>query len=237
MHLDVDQIERVIHGELRGSTGERAQSHLAECAQCQAAVERARDDEREIMTLLGELEPARPVRLAAVLGAAAATRSPHWLARAATLAAVVVLGGAAAYALPSSPLRRWFETRRAPALPAPGPSRMPQAQEPQVTGVSVTPDPSMIIVFRERQRRGDVLVRLIEGPEIAVRASANGSRFSVAPGRLTIANNGLATYEVDVPASVPRVEIVVAGSRLWLKEGPRTIPETGSRGVHLSLSP
>ncbi len=226
MHLEREQVQRVLHGEL-GRSAMEVERHLGECGSCRDALAAARAEEREIHGLLGALDhEVRVVQLSEVRRHAG--RRGEWLSWrwAAGLIAAVGLAGVA-YAIPASPLRGWVErlrhrptrTERVATPPALTPA--PVTTEERST-VSVMPGASLVIVFA-RQQPGMVLhVALGDAHEVSVSGPVGAATFSVAPGRVLVDNSGDGgEYRVLVPRSAPHVEVVAGGRRVWEKDGER----------------
>ncbi len=105
MHLDPEQLERTLHGELRPDDGS-VREHLAECQECRLRVSEAEQDEAWIMEQLRRLDhrrPSPPIRSSSGAPRRAGWSRPQRLA--AGLALTVAAAGAA-YAVPGSPLPR-----------------------------------------------------------------------------------------------------------------------------------
>ena len=263
MHLDERQVQRVLHGELAGAEDEAARAHLATCASCKEQVAAAEREENEIHALLGTLdhEPprihARAFTTAHAAHVAHAARSSRaaWRRRAAGL--LVALGAAGtAYALPGSPLPAWVDavverlgsladsSARRPATsapaatePAPGPR---QATTESRSGIAVDPGSSLLILFARAQGEGHVEIVLSDGSAVEVLAPPAAASFTSDVNLLRIDNAGTAArFRIEVPRAAPRVEIRVAGKRIFLKEGPRITAEpAATRGSYvLPLAP
>jgi len=223
MHLETEEIQRALHGELAASSS-RASAHLADCDACRSSVEQARAEEARIFSLLSAIDqPSSMVDIEAVRRLARRPVTSWSRVRwAASIVAAVGFAGIA-FALPASPLRQWIDRLRAPARlePAPRPAELPRSDE-NIGGVSIAPgsDGSTLVIFTASQERGEARVVLADVDDISVRSQSGAARFAVAPGRLTIDNGGVsADYEIIIPRAAPRVEIRIAGERVWLKDG------------------
>ncbi len=258
-HLDEEQVQRVLHGELAGTEDEGSRAHLASCATCRERVAAAEREENEIHALLGSLDHEPPPIHARAFTAAAAhaARSSRaaWRRRAAGL--LVALGAAgAAYALPGSPVPGWVDSvverlgsladssARRPAAPAPAatePGLGPQeATTESRSGIAVDPGSSLLILFTRAQDEGQVEVVLSDGVLVQVLAPAAAASFTSDVNLLRIENAGTAAqFRIEIPRAAPRVEIRVAGKRIFLKEGPRITAEpAAARGSYvLPLAP
>ncbi len=227
MHLDAEDIQRVLHGELPSVAA--TPTHLAACEQCQAAVAVARAEEQEVFALLGTLDRSSQAPVADIRRVRRA--NPKWpgaspLRWAAGFVLAVGIAGVA-YALPSSPLRRWIDEFRSQSVPAITPPATRQGVEAtDVAGVSISPGSSSFVLFTANQSTGELRISLADVQDIEVRAPSGAASFAVGAGRITIENaKASSSYEIRIPRGAPRVEIQVAGVRVWLKEGDRIVSE------------
>ncbi len=233
MHLDDERVQRLIDGEMSPAAATTAREHLARCADCRGRVDAAKREQDEVQALLRTVDdpPPRVDAEAIAATAEARARSAGLLRWAAGVVLALCVGGAA-YAVPGSPLPAlvqavvvWIGGGEAPAPPAPAPI---ETAEPRVAGISVAPGDALAILFTSRQADGRVRVSLADGPEVVVRAPLGAATFSSDADRLVIDNAGpSATFEIEIPRAAPRVEIQVAGERIFLKDGERV---TGAAG-------
>ncbi|MCI0372756.1 MAG: hypothetical protein L0214_15595, partial [candidate division NC10 bacterium] len=80
----------------------------------------------------------------------------------------------------------------------------------------------LVVRFDSAQATGEVLVSLTDAGEVTVRAPAGAVTFTSDSELLSIHNpEASASYALEIPRSAPRVEIQVAGARIFLKEGDR----------------
>lgn len=228
MHLDDERLERLRHGELRAEAERAARDHLVGCSTCRTLVEESEREELEIHACLRVVDHPLPPRAWSDVAARARTGGNSWARRAAVL--LLTLGGAGvAYAAPGSPLPGWLRSvvklvaeRRTPA-PAPAPAPIPQ-----LAGIGVDPGRSLLISFRSRQPSGRVRVTLGPGARVELRAPAGSARFGSGPDQLVVENAGsTADFELWIPDDAPRIEVRVAGERVFLKEGPRITLDGG----------
>jgi hypothetical protein len=134
-----------------------------------------------------------------------------------------MLGGGlfrAAYAIPGSPLPRWFrELRSRFSKPSPT-AAAPPAASPAPSGITVPLEPRITIRFELPQPSGEVRVRIVEEASVSVRAVNGAATFATGPGTLTIGNRGsVADYEIDLPRVAPWIAITVGTRTLLLKRG------------------
>ena len=228
MHLDEDQVQRLIHDELASPRAAEAQQHLAACDVCRERIAIARREEAEVFALLGAVDgPVPSVDVAAIERRAGTlgTRGLSWAA-----GIVVALGIAGvAYAAPGSPLQRWMSTL-ADWLRADSQQTQTSAARPlpssALAGVAVAPGQRLVIAFTSTQTAGDVRVRLTDSAYVVVQAPSRSVIFTSDSDRLIVDNRaGLGTFEIHIPRSAPRVEIVVGDTRRFLKEGGRVVAD------------
>jgi len=255
MHLDEEQVERVLHGELPGAAAEAARAHLAACALCRASVAAAEREEEEVHRLLGALdhEPpaaARPrlARDAMTRAARGVRRGAGWRRRAAGL--LVALGAAGvAYAFPGSPVPGWVDAvvarlgslgdraGEAPAPPvAPGTTpRSPTDAPESMGGIAVAPGGSLLILFTRAEESGEVEVLLTDADLVRAEAPGIAASFTADEAVLRIESAGTgARFRIEIPRTAPRVEIRVGARRIFLKEGERiTAAPAAARGSYL----
>jgi len=225
MHLDEEQLQRLLHGELTAAGSHELRSHLAECSECRERYIRAERDETEIFALLRQVDHPLPAVDAA--GLMARTRkiglvSGRWAA-----GILLFLGAAgAAYAVPGSPVGEWARSAAAwmtsehRVTPAPRQAEVPPAR---TAGIAATPGKSYVIAFQSLDAAGQARVSLIDGPEVTVRAPGGAARYTSAADRLLIDNQSGSVFDIEIPRSVPRVEILVVDKRVFLKEGERVV--------------
>jgi len=225
MHVDDERLERLLDGELAPADEATTRAHLAGCDECTRRFRTIEREAERTAALLHELDrPAPEVDFGAIARRAAAhgPRIPRW---AAGVALVLGVTGVA-YALPGSPLPHWVGALSEWAsgrLHPHGPVTTDIANpDRSVAGIAVPPGQALLILFRESNAGGEMLVDLTSGTEVEVRAPRGAATFTSGEDRLVVEDRGLrATYEIDIPITAPRVEIRVGDARVFLKEGPR----------------
>lgn len=247
MHLDEEQVQRLLHGELLSGAEASAREHLAGCVDCRRRVTEAEQEEDEVYALLGTVDDPPPHVSAGAIAARARAPDFTWVRRvAAVLLAVGV--ATAAYAVPGSPLPRWVGAfvgwvggRQASPPSARGPM---QAPEPRVAGIAVSPGQRLVILFTSPQAEGRARVSLTDGTEVVVRAPPGAAAFTSGVDQLVIDDQATSpTFEIQIPRAAPWIEIRVGGDRIFLKEGPRVTARasgdsTGAAGFYsLPLAP
>ncbi|HSE45139.1 MAG TPA: hypothetical protein VLA89_07400, partial [Gemmatimonadales bacterium] len=232
-HLDVEQVERLLDGEMPTTADRLARVHVAECAECRERVALAKREAAEIRSLLTRVDHEPPKVDARRVAAQARVRGGGWQRWAAGI--LLVIGSAGIlYAAPGSPLRSWL----AAAARWIGHAEVKAASEESssaptsrsVAGIAVIPGESLVILFTESQPEGRARITLSPGTEVVVRVPAGSATFTSQASRLVIGNEGAAsTYDIEIPLKAPRVEVLVKGERIFLKEGQDiTIADTGA---------
>lgn len=239
MHLDQEQIQRSLHGELGLPERERIARHLAECGPCRDLLDQARHDEERIRELLRQVDHDMPAVSAAAIAERSRGRSVfrEWMRiesprlRLAAAILLILTAAGVAYTAPGSPLRGWIDRiigRGAAPVASTVGTDVPSPAAPVVdsdsAGISVPPGERFTIQFVSTQTGGSVTISLSDGPEIVVRALLGDATFRADPDRLTIMSDGDPTdYEIAIPLGAPRVEVVLGGERILLKEGDRVL--------------
>lgn len=229
-HVDEGEVQSLMDGELDAPAADRVEAHLAGCGACRAEMDSLQQASMVLSGALRELgRPAvalPPFRAPAARPAATAGR---WgaLPRAAVL--VLGLSGAAAAAIPGSPVRTWVESlggERAadpPATMAVG----PEAEQPiavSETGVSVAPKNGAVRVVLNEMARG-VLVTAVfaDGPRAGVYATgpAAEARFTTGRGRIDAVGAASGTLRVEIPRDAISATVIVNGRTYVVKDGDR----------------
>lgn len=248
-HPNEEVLQRFRHGELVGNHVRDCDEHIALCVLCRERTANLERDEGQVLELLRSLDkPAAPVRFADVVARAQRRGRRVWY----RIAASIVLAATAlgtAYALPGSPLRQWLRyaveriTREAPAA---RPSATALARTSQGTpGIALTPGTRFVIRFDGASPNGEAIVSFTDDSTISVRATQGSATFTSEAERLLVeprSSGSALAIEIEIPRQAPRVEIQVAGERVFLKEGTRVtaaqtanareryrIPLTGTR--------
>jgi len=237
MHLDDEEIQRWLHGELEPAGRLAVSGHLAGCAACQGRLTAADQEEQWTRARLGLLD--HPVPSVTSEQIRRRRRSPAWVRWAAGLLLTCSIAGVA-YAVPGSPLPRWVHLARerlrgGPIAPPPQVSPAPAA-----SGITIPLEPRLIIRFAAPQSAGAVRVTLTGERSVAVRVRNGAATFVTSPGSLLIDNRGsIADYEIDLPRASTWVAIEVRDSRLLLKRDTlvrAAVPPDSAGGYTLPLT-
>lgn len=220
MHLDDELAQRLCHDELSGPEAMSARAHLDTCPACRARVAELEGAETLILGKLRLLDhPASAVSAQAVV-ARAGVLIGNWRRWAAVAVFAVGFVGAA-YAIPGSPVRRWILGAMSNAVQKPTAPRAPR-ESPGFGGIAVAPDARLVVAFATPDSTSRVVVRLVVGTEVVVRAPAGAATYTADLGRVVVVNGqGSVDFEVEIPTSAPRVEIRVGSTLLFLKDGNR----------------
>jgi len=230
MHLDEEQVQRLLHRELAPRAEAAARDHVDACADCRWQVEMAQREEARVLELLRHVDHPPPrVAAAAIIARARAERGTRgrWVRRAAGIVVATAAAGAA-YAATGSPLPRmidrvvaWVDRRPVPPAPAARPSA-PEA----AAGISVTPGGRFTIVFPANRVGGVATVTLTEGTDVTVRSRAGRARFtSDVDGILVESLGDSVRFEIEVPRRAARVEMRVGSRPVFVKDGARVSAE------------
>lgn len=245
MHLDDERSQRLLHNELSPAEASAVRTHLAECVACREQIRALEAEERQIWDRLQLLDhPGSRVSAQSVIAAASPRRTP-WQRWAAVAVMAVGLAGVA-YAIPGSPVRQWVtrwlksETTVAPKRPTTPGADVGQAptESPSMGGIAMDPGGRLLIAFRTADSGSRVVIQLVSSGEVVVRAPNGSADYTAGVGQMVVDNRpGPVEFRVEIPANAPRVEIQVAGRRLFLKDGARTTPTvSGSGPTVLSLT-
>lgn len=235
IHLDDEQIQRRLAGELAATSDAVVRRHLADCADCRDRVSAAERDAEEIEALLRLVDhPAPPVRAQAIAERASRERSPAWVRWAAGILLVLGLAGVAS-AIPGSPLRGWigsvvelitpFEGPSDAAAPSPPAPARTSTDEP-AAGIAVVPGRLLVIQFMAAGNDARASVSLTDGRPVVVQAPPGAVTFTSDVDRLVVDNREAppgASFEIRIPRTAPRVEIRVPAGRIFLMESGRIL--------------
>jgi Putative zinc-finger len=232
-HLGEGTLQELLDGELLPGDRVAADAHLAACPECAGQLAELRGMNARASALLGMVE-ATPHVLAAQAAFARRRRGAGTLdhvRRALPRAAVLVLAvaGAAAAAVPGSPVREWV-TRIAvqpraevPAAPAPAPAP-PEVEAPEEApkAVSILPEGGRVrIEVTGSSAELRVRARISNEPQAQVTATgaAVSARFRTGPGRIEIVGAGPGELVVDLPAGADAAFVEVNGRVVAAKQG------------------
>ena len=233
-HLDVETLERALHGELDPGPQTTVERHLAMCDVCAGRLAEARRDERDLLGLLETIDHEPPaIDWRAVTHEARPGATARSLI-AASLAFLVVVAGIL-YAMPGSPLRTFVASvsRDAPEPAAPDPT------ERAVSGIAVEPADPFEVAFAAPQRTGRIRVTIVPSSRLDLRVLGAPVELESGPDRLLISNQGSTSgYELLVPQALRSLRVTVAGQTVFDRRGdevsvPRSPDPSGAYLIDL----
>jgi anti-sigma factor RsiW len=223
MHLDDEQIQRLLDQQLDSSATETARTHLGTCSECRTRLDQAEQEDTWLSQRLQLLDHPTPALSATGVAARAPRQSPTWRRMAAGILLAVTTAGVA-YAVPGSPVPLWFH--RIASLMTSNHSRQPGStivNRPESrAGIAVTPGRRFIIVLAPGQALDSAVVMLTDATELVVRVQGGTTSFASDVGRLAVTHTGApGVLEIEVPRMAPWVELTMGRRRMWLKSGAK----------------
>lgn len=241
-HITEDTLLAYLDGELESEQRARVAEHLLACEKCRQALDALRQRSRLLSEGLPPVErsPAsaawselrtraprtREASTAAAPSDEDAVRSVRTFLQAAAL--VLAFAGAAAAAIPGSPVRGWLE-HSVDAVAQLFTADAEEADRPEATGealsaVAVKPEKGQIRIQLTQPAPGVVVrVELVEGERALVRARE--SRYRTAPGRIEVVQPRRGEVHVELPSLAREARVEVDGRpAVWL-EGGRLVAE------------
>jgi anti-sigma factor RsiW len=226
MHLDQEQIQRLIHGELVPAMAASVHDHLAACFDCRSRVAEAREEEATVLALLEHLDHAKPALSIESVIKPERSRGTSWGGWAAGILLALGIAGAA-YAIPGLPIRGWVDSlvksvsqRDEPSLTVPAPTATAA-----ISGIVIDPGAELAIVFANRVE-GSARVMLTNDSDVTVRALNGTATFTSDIDRLLIDDVSATGFEIRIPRAARHVEILIGSHRVFLSERSRVASET-----------
>jgi hypothetical protein len=195
--------------ELPGSVVAATLHHLAECSECGQRLRRLRASNEDMAQLLREIDhPMPPVSLAAVLARAAQRRRTRRRGALAAGLATLVIAGAAAAAVPGSPVRRYVERvligqagpqarRASTARPS---TALLGVRQTAPSGIAFVPVGDVEVRFREVQRAGTIRIRLTDATAVRITHVGGSAGYVLTAGGVSVENAGSgASYDITLP--------------------------------------
>ena len=229
MHLDLETLELLVHGELKPEDRGAVEAHVAACPECQKVRTRLEDEGRQMLSRLAMLdEPTPPVEVSELIARANRRRPSRLRWAAGILLSFVAAGGI--YAAPGSPVPSWV-ARFTGIEP-----RVEEVVQNDVSGVVVSPGPSLEIVFLTFPESGSVTFVLTEAAEVSVRAENGPATFDLGSERLVIDGGGSpADYRITMPIGAPRIQVRVGETEVFALEAGQvtTLARSLSAGTYV----
>lgn len=235
MHLDEERLQRFLHGELPPGDAAAAREHASNCDVCSKRLNAAAEEEMEISALLGLVDHRVPSVSAEWL-ARKASPSPQRRSSMRWAAGILLFVGlaGAAYAATNSHLSGWLRTAVEWLFPPEVVQREPirtHALTDGTGGIAAAPGREFVISFTRPDSEAQARVTLTDKAQVIVRAAQGTASFTSSAAGLGVDNFAVgATFDIEVPRSAPRLEIQVAGTRIFLKEGSRVRTQSEADG-------
>jgi predicted anti-sigma-YlaC factor YlaD len=225
MHLDDERLQRLLDRELESEAEASIRGHLAGCEPCRAQVTAAERETAELLRLLPSLDAPLPqLQPGDVMRPGGS--GLVWGRRAALVFVALGLSGVA-YATPGSPVAAWVRSvatllRPAPTPPAPPRTTQARSEDPEASGIAVSPGERLAIDLPSPPKGGLAYVSLGDSADVVVRVVSGNASFSSGINRLVVETvDTSAVFRIVLPRTASRVEIRAGGSRLLLKQGAR----------------
>jgi hypothetical protein len=235
MHPDDERLQLFLHREVNADSRLSAAEHLASCGDCRERLFDLERDQQEVYCLLQRMDSPLPKVTAAEVAARARVSPVEWGRWAAGILLAAALAGGA-YAMPGSPLRDWMRgvgQRLQDSEPPPKPVEFPVLL---LAGLAVPPGERLVIRFETEQPQSWVHVSIGAWTEVRVRGPSSSATFGSKADTLRIGNrDSTATFEIEIPRDARKVEIGVAGMRVFAKDGSRIAAPDASEGQEFYL--
>jgi anti-sigma factor RsiW len=223
-----------IHGELGSSATAEVMDHVRRCDDCGRRAREVREGDEVVDRLLRVLDHPVPALHPP------ASLAPRRRLRPSVLAASLglLIAGAAAAAVPGSPVHRWIHDR---LLSSPAPQPAPRVSPPVVPppaqaagGIEVPVAPRLTVVFGAEEPGGVLTVTVADRADVSLKAFGGQVAYQVGAGKIGVDNRRPAgRYALDLPASVRRLTVVLGGRTIYDSDGS-TPGSTGHDTIPLS---
>lgn len=243
-HATEGTIQAYLDGELTVAERSELTGHLAQCDACARELDTLRQASSDFVTLTGTLDvPVELERAREALDRERWARRSRTIRRVLTRAAVflVFVAGAAAAAVPGSPLRRWvtnlWHNATAPRPAPTAPAAPTPAPEPSVSAVSVEPLQGHVrIVVRGATADTRVHVKLLDSGLASVegKGAAAAAHYQTGPGQIDVRAVTGGDVIVTLPESATQASVELNGRVVVRKEGAQlhTLVPPVKRGDH-----
>jgi anti-sigma factor RsiW len=223
----------LIHRELGEEPRDELEEHVAGCASCARRVGALRTDDADIGRLLTVLDHPLPRRLPP-----AVARAPRAMRPALAASLALLVAGAAAAAVPGTPVHRWIQAHLATARrPVTSPSVMsnPVPATGQVgSGIEIPAPGELTVSFVRPEDSATVTVSRSDRSDISLRALGGRVGYQVGAGHIVVDNRRAAgRYQLEVPNSLERLTVVVSGRVIFTSARGR-VPHSGPDTISLS---
>jgi anti-sigma factor RsiW len=216
----------LLHGEMDRDSMAEAREHLTSCAVCAAKLAHLREADGAVAGLLGSLDHPVPGRLPP-----AATRAPRLIRSALAASIALLAAGAAAAAVPGTPIHRWVQEQlghtspRGSERPGPAPATaLPApASEQAASGIEVPAIGGLTISFARPEEGGALVVVPSGRSNVSLRAFGGGVAYQVSAGRIGVDNQRPAgRYQLEVPNRLERLTVLIGKQVVFRSQGERS---------------
>lgn len=221
------------HGEFDAGVAAEVRDHVQGCGTCHARERELRDGDALVGRLLQTLDhPVPALRPPAAL-------APRRRVRRSVLAASLglLIAGAAAAAVPGTPLHRWIHDRllsSSAALPHPVPPLAVPPPGQAAGGVEVPGTTRLTIAFGVEEQDGVLTVTVGDRSDVSLQAFGGAVGYQIGSGKIVVDNRRPAgRYALDLPASVRRLTVVLGNRTIYDSDGA-ALGTTGHDTIPLS---
>jgi hypothetical protein len=107
-----------------------------------------------------------------------------------------------------------------------------------MAGIAVPPGERLVILFERSHPESRARISLGDWAEVRVRGPSGGATFGSEADTLRVGNrDSTATFEIEIPRGARKVEIRVAGARIFAKDGPRVTATGAGESAAVYLLP
>jgi hypothetical protein len=214
----------LLHGELDRDPMAEAREHLASCASCAAKLAELREADATVAGLLDRLDHPVPGRLPP-----AATRARRLIRSALAASIALLAAGAAAAAVPGTPIHRWVQEQlghtspRGSQRPAPASALPAPASEQAASGIEVPANGGLTISFAHPEEGGTLVVIPSGRSNVSLRAFGGGVAYRVSAERIGVDNRRPAgRYQLEIPNGLDLLTILIGKQVVFSSPGGRT---------------
>ena len=227
-HIAEHELLEYLDRELSGDRRAEVEGHVEDCPACSAELEGLRAVSNRFAAALQTFDVTPDYGVEAVLARRRGRGQGHMTLRALAKAAVLVfaVGGAAAAAIPGSPVRAWVEEAWSGAKsflglevenPAPV-AVQPLERAAEAAGIAVPPVEGRVrIDIRNAAPEAQVRVVVTAGTDAAVTAA--GASYRTGAGWIEVLDAGPGIIRVELPRDAASAIVSVDGEPKVVKDG------------------
>jgi hypothetical protein len=118
------------------------------------------------------------------------------------------------------------------------PEQRVDAPMPLMSGIAVPPGEHLVIFFERQHPQSRAHVTIGDWSEVRVRGPSGGAAFGSEADTLRIGNrDSTATFEIEIPFDARKVEIEVAGRRIFARDSGRIVAPGAGEGKGVYVLP